>query len=155
MSLPVNCVNCGKENISGGKPDEACLFCQLPLRKKVPVKRSEVIGKKEVAMQNKGTVPPRSSTKKRKNLWEYMDQNKEAILADYRRLRLTDFYRRWGFCTSTWQKLKIKWGVKGKGKATSPRRVTETLTEHERYLILVGYQMATREILKAQGGENG
>lgn len=153
MSLPVNCVNCGKENLWDGGMDETCVFCGLLLRKKGPAEPVEIINKKEVVMQNKGTVPSRLSTKKRRNLWEYMDQNKEEILADYRRLRLKDFFKRWSMCTSTWAKLKIKWGVKGKGKAISPRRVTETLTEHERYLILVGYQMATREILQAQGGE--
>lgn len=103
-------------------------------------------------MQNKGTVPPRP--KKRSKYAEYFEQNKEAIEADYHSMILREFFTKWGMCSTTWQKLKKKWGIQGKGKATGPKRAVDTggtqgSTEHERYLILVGYQQAVREFLKA------
>ena len=59
-------------------------------------------------------VPPRP--KKRKQLRKYFEQNKEAIIADYRSMKLVLFYRRWGISTNMWLTLKQDWGILGKHK---------------------------------------
>jgi len=44
--------------------------------------------------------------------WE---KEKDAVLKDYRNLKLHDFYAKWKLNSSRWLKLKKQWGVKGKG----------------------------------------
>lgn len=160
MSLPVNCVNCGRENLVDGVPGEKCLFCGLPVREKVKVEKRKIINKKEVTMQQeRAPVPPRP--KKRKKLWEYFEQNKKEIIADYQSMILRDFFKRWGITTVTWKKLKDKWKISTKGpgartvkslEADSPKVDELALNEHERYLVLLGYQQAVREFIKARHG---
>ena len=69
-------------------------------------------------------VPPRP--KKRKLIWKYFEDNKEAILHDYQNLKLMDFFVRWHMATTTWQKLKRDWGIQGqRTKALSVKLATE------------------------------
>jgi len=96
-------------------------------------------------------VPKRP--KKRKELFKYFERNKEDILVDYQFMKLIDFFHKWGFTSNTWTKLKKRWGIAGK-RGPKPTSQEETghkidgkaLSEHDRYLILLGYQQAVREI---------
>ena len=103
--------------------------------------------------------------KNRKKVWDYLEQEKEAILADYQALKLGEFFTKWRIGPSTWMKLKAKWEVKSKGKGnrgvkrsvevaqnvdkTGPGMAPDLigLTEHERYIYLLGYRQAVRERL--------
>lgn len=144
----VDCANCGQQvEIEG--PEDTCYWCGKNASKK------EII----MAETEERAVPPKP--KKRRKHWEYFDQNQEAIVADYRSMKLVDFFKRWAITSSSWTKLKKKWGVENKGRgllkpAKRPKQGnkpkganTQELTEHERYLILLGYQQATREFLRA------
>ncbi len=102
-------------------------------------------------------VPARP--KKRKQLRKYFEKNKEAILADYNSMKLILFYRRWGISTNMWIELKKDWSVQGKHTLHATKEKSESplgdppadgpLTEHERYLMLLGWQQAAREFMKA------
>jgi len=63
-------------------------------------------------------VPPRPKGKKQ--LWQYFEENKEAILQDYQSLKLKEFYKKWRMTSTTWTKLKRDWNLLGK----SPRKFT-------------------------------
>ena len=173
MSWFVNCANCGKQVLIDG-PEDKCYWCHKGARKKEDIMKKgvthcEVCGEE---IDNDGRhqciksaklppeevadaeVPPRPQ--KKKKLYEYFEQNKEAILADYRSMTLKGLYSKWRLTATTWTNLKRKWEVQGKGKGTSSRpekekdaTVDDALSEHEQYLILLGYQQATREFLEA------
>jgi len=139
------------------RSEDSCLFCGKDARKKEEIMvEPEVIKEAEVA-----EVPPKP--KNRKKVLPYYEQNKEAMVADYNSMSVSSFLLKWGISTATWQKLKKLWGVPKKSKgirtekaapAAEPEKKplepeeTAPLTEHERYLILLGYQQATREFLK-------
>ena len=169
----VDCTNCGQQTMVNG-PEDNCQFCDKNASKK------EVIMPEPEKMTNKvegvgvaiikemmKPVPPRP--KKRKQLRQYYEQNREAILADYNSMTLLPFYRRWHISTKAWMGLKTDWSVQGKHKAHASKKVvalasTEEapvapesiarsvdapLTEHEHYLVLLGWQQAAREFLRA------
>ena len=145
----VDCANCGQQTMDDG-PEDNCLFC------------GKNASKKEVIMAEREPVPTRP--RKRKQLRKYFEQNKEAILVDYNSMKLKDFFKRW-ISSSMWTKLKADWGIQGKYKklgskkvwafenpeATGPvaTNVDAPLTEHEHYLVLLGWQQAAREFLRA------
>ena len=52
---------------------------------------------------------------KRKLRAKYFEDNKEAILQDYRFLALREFLKKWHIATQAWQKLKLLWAVPPKG----------------------------------------
>ena len=157
MSWYVYCANCGRQILLDGVPGENCLFCGWPVHGKAPAAPSETTNKKKDTMVKKNgaaeAVPPRP--KKRKKMWEYFEENKEAIIEDYYRLKIKDFLSRWHLCSTTWIRLKKKWGGIAKNvrlAGTPIRREIKlldphALTEHEHYLILFGYRMAVKEIL--------
>ena len=150
----VDCANCGTQTEING-PEDTCQFC------------GKNATTKEVIMVERKPVPARP--KKRKQLPKYFEQHKEAILADYNSMKLKDFYKRWSISTTGWTKLKKDWGVQGKNKklgskkieaSANPEEKPETpeavarsveapLTEHEHYLVLLGWQQAAREFLRA------
>lgn len=138
----VNCANCGKQVLVDG-PEARCYFCQKSAYKKEDIMQENTVEER--------VVPP--PPKKGKKRWAYYEQNKEAILADYYSLKLMEFFKRWRITSTTWLKLKKLWGVINKQKRIKPRAPVPDnqieLTEHERYLILLGYQQAVREFLKA------
>ncbi len=94
---------------------------------------------------------------------KWLKDHLEEIIADIRSMPKRKVYAKWPFGQSTLFKLiKLHTPELIKKPRTEPRRrkaekppVTSkeapSLTEHERYLILVGYQMATREFLEARG----
>ena len=153
----VVCANCGKQTMVNG-PEDNCQFCNKNATKKevIVVKTNKNVGERE-------PVPPRP--KKRKLLRQYYEQNREAILADYNSMTLLPFYKRWGISSNMWVELKREWEIPGKYKkhdskkiealaspeATEPvaTSVDSPLTEHEHYLVLLGWQQAAREFLKA------
>ena len=57
-------------------------------------------------------VPPRP--KKKSQLLQYFEDNKAAILEDYRQLTLRQFYAKWHIYAGTWGSLKKRWNVLGK-----------------------------------------
>jgi len=67
--------------------------------------------------------PAKSAGKKPtgKTLWLWFDERKEQILKDYQEMYLWDFLKKW-CSTTTWQKLKQRWGITGK----YPRRAPNT-----------------------------
>ena len=143
----VDCANCGKQVSIDGLAS-ICYWCH-----KNATKKEDIMQEKRGTLEEKALVPTRP--KKRKQLWAYFEQNKEAILADYHSMKLLEFFKSWGITSASWLKLKKLWGVQNKGKGTGPKTVkrpsaddTQGLTEHERYLILVGYQMAIMDFLK-------
>ena len=160
----VVCANCGKQTMVNG-PEDTCQFCGKHASKKevMMAETSDYVGEDT-------SVPARP--KKRKLLRQYYEQNREAILADYKSMKLKDFFKRWGISSTGWTKLKADWNVQGKHKKhglkkqrkfaiadevpASPeapeavaRSVEAPLTEHEHYLVLLGWQQAAREFLKA------
>ena len=161
MNLYVNCANCGKQVISN-EPDSKCYWCGNYARYKYAEKK-EVTMEQNIGTSEERAPVPRRPKQRLEKLWGYFDQHKEAIIADYRSMTLNDFYKRWHITSSTWLKLKKKWEVPSKGLGGSKKKrhgktgvkvdqkgdKKVKLTEHERYLILVGYQMAVREFLKA------
>lgn len=153
MSFYVDCVSCGKQTLVDGEPGERCLFCGEPVSSPVQRILSEIINKKEVSMQEK---PVKSKPEKRKRRREYFEQNKEAMLADYYLLPIGEFLKKWALSSTTWVNLKRKWNVVSKNTRLTGTPILRDvklpsphdLTEHERYLVLLGYQMAVREFLK-------
>lgn len=153
MSWPVDCANCEKQTLIEA-PGDRCIWCGKSATKK------EVIMVENKVTAGEGVVPP--FPKKRKERRAYFEQNKEAIIADYYSMKLLDFFKRWRITTGRWLKLKIQWGVERKdskrlkqvGKP-APKPVEQAaedvtaMTEHERYLILLGYQQAVREYLRS------
>jgi len=150
VSWYVDCANCGRQGLIDG-PGDLCYWCGKPADKK------EVI-MSENEIDERAILP---KPKKRKDNWGYYEQNKEAILADYLLMKLLIFLERWHMTTRTWQMLKKKWEVKNKWKGSGIRKPKEDkpstadkevapLTEHERYLLLLGWQQAVREILKSR-----
>lgn len=88
------------------KPEETAIFRNIP---------------EEADISQNGDpppVPPRPKGKKK--LWQYFEDNKEAILQDYQNLRLKEFYAKWHMTSTTWTKLKRDWELPGK----SPRKST-------------------------------
>ena len=114
--FPVDCANCGQQTmIDLDRPEDTCLFCGKNARKKevIMVEKEATEEVAEVVQSyNKEPVPPRP--KKRKNWPEYFEKHKEAIIADYHSMKLREFLKRWSMATTTWPKLKEKWGVQGK-----------------------------------------
>lgn len=151
----INCANCGHQTMIG-KPEDTCLFCGKNTNKK------EVIMAEKDSTEERGAIPPKP--KNRKKVWGYYEKNKEAMVADYNSMRVSSFFLKWGISSQTWPKLKKKWGISNKTKGRGSKQVEKTtqrvvkettsedtaLTEHERYLILLGYQQAVREIFRAK-----
>ena len=75
-----------------------------------------------------------------------LEKDKDAMLADYRSMLLTDFFKKWGIHSTLWQVLKVKWDVTGKQRG-GYHEAGSGHSEHEEYLVLLGYQQAVREIL--------
>ena len=100
----------------------------------------------------------------------YIKEHLAEIVEDIKAMGDADVMARWGFKGTTCRSLRIrhapetrmkkskkprkalaaKTGAKEKTAtgSTSASEDTAPLTEHERYLILVGYQQATREFLQ-------
>lgn len=64
-----------------------------------------------VANQEAPPVPPKP--RKRKLRKKYFEDNKGAILRDYKKLKLKEFLARW-MAVNTWMRLKKEWGIQGK-----------------------------------------
>ena len=107
-------------------------------------------------------VPPKPSI--RKKLAAYYEENKDVILADYSAMKLTPFFAKWRINSKVWGELKEKWAVANKGRSIGKRAHDNDwvktgkhgpqgrgLTEHEQYLVLLGYQQAVREFLNNRG----
>ena len=103
-------------------------------------------------------IPPKPANRKR--LWSYYEQHKEAIIADYYSMRLAWFLSRWQMTSTTWQKLKPKWGVKNKGKGSGQKGVSkkavktplEATEEQKNYkLMYETYRQAVLDIFGCKG----
>lgn len=86
---------------------------------------------------------------------KYIKKHLKEIVEDSRNLPRGEVLKKWGFGVSTFHKLKkvhapelIGTGGRPKKKQEPQATAPGELTEHERYLILVGYQMAVRDFLK-------
>lgn len=168
MSWYVNCANCGKQ-VSIDAPTSICYFCEKNATTKEITKKEdkpmvtvdERIEYKRLPMQERG---------------KWLKDHMEAIVADIRSMSKAEVLEKWPFSISAFYKIKrvhtpeltrkrvveLKQGrdeVPPKIKVEAPEPVLEekpidktkmtALTEHERFLMLLGYQQATREFLKA------
>ena len=89
---------------------------------------------------------PKKMNKKEKH--RFIEEHKEEILADIGRLPRREVLEKWGFSGTTYSILRRGVEKQPSTKASSkPDQVVE-LSEHERYLILLGWQQAAREFLK-------
>ena len=92
---------------------------------------------------------PKKMTKHEKS--RFIEEHREEILEDIGRLGKGEVCKKWGFSGTTYFMLKrgeAKAGKQPGAKVPSkPSEVVE-LSEHEHYLVLLGYQQAVREILK-------
>jgi len=59
-------------------------------------------------------IPAPPKPKKRKQVQEYWDKNKEDILTDYNSMKILIFLKKWSIATGTWIRLKKLWGVQDK-----------------------------------------
>lgn len=128
MSWPIECANCGKQTLvytPGGK----CIWCG-----KSPYK-------KEVEMTNK----PEKMNTRAKGI--FIDEHQKEIIEDIGRLKNREVLEKWGIGLSIYYRLK-----RMKQLREPLGDLMATLTEHERYLVLLGYQMAAREFLKNKKG---
>lgn len=148
----VNCVNCGKQTMIDLKnPEDNCQFCGKNARKK------EVIMAEKEGMIDRAKYEAMGRLKRSKWIKEHL----EEIMVDIRSMSKDEVVEKWPFGPSTYGKLRRihapeiigQQGAKTLKKPTQ-KTIKETtgedvaLTEHERYLILLGYQQATREFLK-------
>lgn len=129
-------------------PEDNCYFCGENASKKEVV----IMVNKDTKVEGRELKPVPPKPKRRKAIWAYWEKNKAAIVADYRGLPLREFFKRWRISSNAWGKLKNKWGIPNKQgqpqAATRPRAEdTPVRTEHEKYLVLVGYRQAVRELL--------
>lgn len=161
----VDCVNCGHQTeVDFNRPGDTCLFCGKEARKKEVVmseKAAVVEAVEAVQDYNRGQVPAKPS--KRSKLDAYWRKYAAEIMADYNSMQLRKFLKRWHMATTTWTGLKKLWEVPKKARVLGVRSgkvaklpkpakdVALSLSEHDRYLILQGYQQATREFLKILG----
>lgn len=74
-----------------------------------PSSNESTAGPVEEPLPSQAPVPPRP--KKRKKLYAYHEENKESIIADYRSMKIIDFFRKWHISSVTWLKLKAKWNL--------------------------------------------
>lgn len=132
------CANCGRQ-VLVEKPGDRCYWC------------GKNASKKEVIMAE---VSCDRMTRLDKS--KYIKKHLTEIMEDIRNLPKKEVLEKWGFRQSTFNKLRKKHapelistgGRPKKNQEPQPSSQAE-LTEHERYLILIGYQMAIREFLKA------
>ena len=136
MSWPVDCANCGKQVLVDGVPEEKCYWCgKSPHRK-------------EVIVQEKTSRPKKMSIR---NKHLFIEEHKEEIMGDARRLKKREVLKKWGITSTTFYKLRKLYAPEliRQSEEKNTDNLPEALTEHERYLVLLGYQMATREFLNA------
>lgn len=148
-SWPVNCANCGKQTFVDGTPGEKCIWCsKSPYKKEAGsmISQDERAKYEAMNMQERG---------------KWLDDHMEEIIADIRSMPKKKVFEKWPLGQSTFAKLRklhapglIRKPIKkpkGIKKPPVTGKEAPSLTEHERYLILQGYQMATREFLEARG----
>jgi len=135
------------------RPRDTCLFCGKPATKyqiKLP-KLKEVIMQEKVEKQN-GDMNLRERHR-------YITANLAEIGGDIKTMDTSAVMAKWGFKLTTYNSLRKRYapeliGKRGGGRQKSalapeqkPTATDIALTEHERYLILVGWQEAVRELL--------
>lgn len=137
-----DCANCGKQVMVQGIPEEKCYWCgRSPHRK-------------EVILKDNHSEPKKAS---RYEKHRFIEEHKKEIQDDIGKLPQGEVLKKWDICTTTYYKLgkgiaKVKTKARKKTRAKAPSKIgtqVEKLTVHERYLVLLGYQMAVREFLKA------
>lgn len=149
-SWPVNCANCGKQTFVDGTPGEKCIWCSKSPYKK---EASPMVSQDERAKYEAMNMQER-------NKWLY--SHMEEIIADIRSMPKKKVFEKWPFSPSKFLKIiriyapelirkprKNREVIKGEKPPATGKEVS-TLTKHEHYLILLGYQMATREFLDAR-----
>lgn len=111
----VDCANCGQQ-VMIKSPDDRCYWCKKSATKK------EVVMIEQPRPED--PVPPRP--RKRNKMWQYFEDYKESIIADYQRLTLDEFYVRWKLTSKTWMKLKAMWALTPKIRGPARRQKPTT-----------------------------
>lgn len=63
--------------------------------------------------------PPAATVKRPGKGRRHFERNKEAMIADYRAMKLTDFFKKWHISSATWSKLRQAWEVVGTRQVTT------------------------------------
>lgn len=153
----VDCVNCGRQNLVDGSPGEICLFCGQPVGKKVLVRTSEIINKKEVEVMVTEEERARYKAMSPPAQGRWLKSHLEEIVVDIRAMPRKEVLKKWPFGQTTLLKFiklhapeLIGKRAKKKEKPETKKTKDQVLTEHEELLMLRGYQQAVQEILKGQ-----
>ncbi len=134
MSWPVDCANCGKQTLVDGVPGEKCIWCG-----KSPYK-------KEAIMQEQPSEPKRMTIR---NKHLFIEEHKEEIIKDARKLKKREVLKKWGISNTAYYQIRKRYAPEliRQSEEEKTDDLPEALTEHERYLVLFGYQQAVREFL--------
>ena len=100
-------------NKSEGKEGRGHMVTAEAIKSKTP----------EVEKENSDPSPVPPRPKGKRQLGQYFEDNKVAILQDYQSLKLKEFLAKWHMTSTTWTKLKRGWELLGK----SPRKFTSQL----------------------------
>lgn len=136
MGWPVDCANCGKQTLMD-TPGDKCIWCgKSPYKKEGTMQEHSPSELKKMGIREKH---------------RFIEEHKEEIIRDARRLKKREILKKWDISSTTFYKLKKLYAPEllRQNEEEKTDDLPEALTEHERYLILLGYQMAVREFLKA------
>lgn len=147
--MMVDCLHCGQQTtIDIEKRGDTCLFCGKPAKLK------------EVIMQEKQEkIEKQYSDMHIRERGRYIKAHLAEIVEDIKAMDGAAVMAKWGFVKSTYSDLRKlhvpeligkPWTIKAdatSGAEQKPKDADVSLTEHERYLILVGWQEAVRELL--------
>jgi len=144
--MMVDCLHCKQQTtIDIEKRGDTCLFCGKPAKLK------------EVIMQEK--IEKQYSDMNNQKRGRYIKAHLAEIVADIKAMDRADVMGKWGFVKSTYSKLRKlhapeltgkPWTIKADAAPVAkqkPKDADVSLTEHERYLVLVGWREAVRELL--------
>lgn len=155
----VDCANCGKQ-VSIDGPASKCYWCGKNATKIEEVAPSETVelskDEAKVMVTEEEKAKFRATNVRGKTKW--LEKHMAEIVADIRSLSRKEILKKWPFKASVLLKITklhapemvghTRTG-KEKKEESATSEDTSSLTEHERYLMLLGYQMAVREFLAA------
>lgn len=107
MSFVTDCASCGKQVLIDG-PGEKCYWCGESASSQL---FTRIATKEDITMQE-NTVGARP--RKKTQLWQYFERQKDAMIADYESMKLGDFFSKWRISSGTWGRLKKAWNISGK-----------------------------------------
>jgi len=101
-----------------------------PSKSKGPIEREPEKSPVEVTEQ---LPEPKSA------LAPYWNDNREEITRDYETVRLSELYRKWHICSTSWGRLKKAWGIPNKGRGYRQLRLKPSAEVLGRISILPAF----------------